>query len=152
MTQPVEIKSDFNTLKLVATWAVILLLSITPWLIAWFEFDKALVIFGIATNMLAVAAIIYVKVSLKVIIHPQEQVIEYYWMGLLGRKHQVTINIKEAEIKWGIIKYRGNDLWNLIIVDNKDRDNKIALTEITDGFDERQMRDMYRVLKQVSTD
>lgn len=152
MTELVEFKSDFNTLKLVEIWAVILLLSIVPWLIAFFEFDKILVVFGFATNIIVVAIIKYLKISLKIVIDVQEQIIEYYWMQLWGTKRQISINIKDAEIKWGTIKYRGNELWKLIVVDAQDPDKKISLTEINDGFDERQMREMYGVLKQVGAE
>jgi hypothetical protein len=150
MGQLVHFKSNFGTSKLILIWMVLLLVLILPWMGLLFQFDKGIAVFVILTNMMVFAVILYSKISLKVIIHPQGQVIEYYWIMLWGRRRQLSINIKNAHINLDIIKLRGNDLWNLIIIDNKELGKKVSLTEITDGFDGQQIRYMYQVLKQVS--
>ncbi|HTE01766.1 MAG TPA: hypothetical protein VK668_20900 [Mucilaginibacter sp.] len=153
MRQLVDFKSDFNNPKLIKIWLAILCVLIFPWLVVFFRFNKVITVFAIFINMAVVFAVIaYIKISLKIIIYPQEHIIEYYWMRLFAKKSQITIDIKNAHLNLDIINYKGNNLWNLIITDNNDPGKKISLTEITDGFDGQQIKTMYQVLKQVSTD
>jgi hypothetical protein len=152
MLELVDFKSNFSTSKLILIRFVMLLVLTFPWLVLLRQFDKGIAIFVILTNMVVFAVFLCLKISLKIIINPQEQVIEYYWMRFWGGKRQTSINIKNAYISLDIKKYRGNDLWNLIIADNKDLSKKISLTEITDGFDGQQIRHMHKVLKQVIVD
>ena len=152
MRQLVDFKSSFSTSKLIFIWLTLISLSVFPWIISRYKFNNGIAGFAIVTNIVVLAIIIYTKISLKITIHPQKQIIEYFWVRLWGKKHQVSITVKNAQINLSIIRYQGNDLYKLIITDSENPDKKISLTEVTDGFDGREITNMYRVLKQVSAD
>jgi hypothetical protein len=148
----VDFKSNFNTLKVIKIWLVILVVLISPWLFLLSHFDKALAAWALFITITVLIIIIYINLSLKIVIDQQELVVEYYWVKLWGSKHQRTIPIKNARISLSIINFRGNELWNLTITDNEDLRKKIKLTETTDGFDEQQIKQMYKTLKQINAD
>lgn len=147
-----EFKSTFSTSKVMQIWLVLIGVFLFPWLVLWFQFDKVIAIFAILANVGVCAVVLLLKIGVKISIYPEEQLIEYYWMTLWGRKRQVNIYIKNAHINLDIIQYKGNDLWNLIITDNQDLNKKIQLTEIMDGFDGQQIKDLYKSLNAFDVD
>jgi hypothetical protein len=151
MEQLVEFKSNFSYSKLVLIWFVLLCVLILPWVFLLFQFDKVLAVFVILTNMVVFAIIIYVKIVLKIIIDKQERVVECYSMRLLGKKRQISINLKNAYINLNTIRSRSGKLWNLVIIDNEDSTKRIMLTE-TEGYDDQEIRQIYGVLKRVTVD
>jgi len=137
--------------SLILIRAVLFIIMLFPWLLLVF-FDKGFIFFAILANIVIFAVILNLKLSFKIIIYPQEHIVEYYCMKLWGKKYMVSINIKNAYINLGTTTYKGNKVLQLIIKDNNDPDKKISLTEALTEFNEKQLSDIYRALNQVLVD
>jgi hypothetical protein len=150
MEQVVEINSNFNTLKLLQVWLVILLLPVFPEIVSLTPFFNTTLDFNILSSILsgfvALGLILYLKISLNVIIYPQEQIIEYNWRRIWGKKHKISINMGDAYINLKLLRYKGNELWDLSIRDTNSG-KKIRLTEVMDGFDEKQIKYIYQMMQ-----